>query len=103
MITRKIMAEIEVTNFKRNRTDLIQDMPNENLVHYVGQSTNLGIALEELGVITKDSYPEEYEYLSSREGYAYVYYDKKNNKMHILSFRELLNLLPETLDNDEQD
>ena len=40
----------------------------DQLVNDIYSSTSLGIALEVLGVITPEKYPEEYAYLRNRGG-----------------------------------
>lgn len=39
----------------------------EQLINDIYISTSLGIALEVLGVITPEKYPEEYDYLKNRD------------------------------------
>lgn len=53
----KCIVRIHGTNF--NEKQLVNDV-------YI--STSLGIALEVLGVITPEKYPEEYAYLQNRGG-----------------------------------
>ena len=43
-------------------------LDTEKLVQDIYFSTSLGIALEVLGVITPEKYPEEYDYLKDRAG-----------------------------------
>lgn len=74
----------------------------EELVPMIYGSTTLGIALETLGYITKQSHPEEYQYLQSRAGLFEAYSEKTENgvKVEILTLREFLDLLPEEVTNE---
>lgn len=74
----------------------------EELIPMIYGSTTLGIALETLGYITKNSHPEEYRYLQSRAGLIETYADKTENgvKIEILTLREFLSLLPEEVNNE---
>lgn len=76
----------------------------EELVPMIYGSTTLGIALETLGYITKESHPEEYQYLQSRAGTFEAYSEKTENgvKIEILTFREFLSLLPEEVTNTNE-
>jgi hypothetical protein len=64
----------------------------------VFQSSSLGVAMEYLGLIKDENIKS---YIKSRSGLMLNYFDDKNKKVHILTFRELLNLLPERLDDYE--
>lgn len=70
---------------------------DESLVPMIYSSTSLGIALETLGVITPEKYPTEYEYLQSRGGVLYAYFDRKDEEVYQISMRELLDLLPDKI------
>ena len=101
MMSKKIMCRKVIEDFKESskNPDMIH-MSDEDMASCVFSSTSLGIALEYLGVITPEKYPDLFEYLSHRGGIFQTYYDKKENKFYSLSFRELLNLLPE--DSNEE-
>ena len=62
-------------------------------------SSNLAVALEYLDMLS----PEEVEYSSTRGGIVEVYreFDDEGNykNSHILSVRDMISLLPDTLDN----
>ena len=74
----KCIVRIHGTNF--NEKQLVND---------VYTSTSLGIALEVLGVITPEKYPEEYDYLQNRGGIHAI-----NNK-GVVTERELYETLPD--------
>lgn len=61
----------------------------EQLVKDVYSSTSLGIALEVLGVITPEKYPEEYAYLQNRGGIHSIH-----NK-GVVTEREFYETLPD--------
>ena len=60
-MTKKEYAEHVVRTYKGKSSI-------EQLVKNIYSSTSLGIALEILGVITPEKYPEEYDYLKNRGG-----------------------------------
>lgn len=61
----------------------------DQLVNDIYSSTSLGIALEVLGVITPEKYPEEYAYLQNRGGIHSIH-----NK-GIVTEREFYETLPD--------
>ena len=61
----------------------------DQLVNDIYSSTSLGIALEVLGVITPEKYPEEYDYLQNRGGIHTI-----NNK-GVVTEREFYETLPD--------
>ena len=103
MLTKKEYAMSVVnkfTNELRNNQNVIENCNLDSLVKHVYSSTSLGIALEILGVITKEKYPNEYEYLSNRAGIHAVglpNFSKadKDPFVNILTERELYDMLPE--------
>ena len=74
----KCIVRIHGTNF--NVDQLVKD------IYF---STSLGIALEVLGVITPEKYPEEYDYLKNRGGIHTI-----NNK-GVVTEREFYETLPD--------
>ena len=64
----------------------------------VFQSSSLGVAMEHLGLIKEEGIKN---YITSRAGLMFTYFDDKNQKVCMLTFREILNLLPERLDDCE--
>lgn len=74
----KCIVRIHGTNF--NEKQLVNDV-------YI--STSLGIALEVLGVITSEKYPEEYDYLKNRDWIHAI-----NNK-GVITEREFYETLPD--------
>ena len=99
MMTKKMLCRKVIEEFKESSTDrYLMDYKDEELVPFIFSSTSLGISLEYLGVITKEKYPTEFEYLSHRGGIFQTYYDRETNEVCFLTFRELLSLLPDELD-----
>ena len=101
-LTKKQFAEQIIRNFKEYNN--INPKSLDEYVGYIYRSTSLGIALEVLGVITKEKYPEEFEYLSSRGG-IYMIYDanikgllsgdgNRTTDPVIMTYREMFALLP---------
>lgn len=99
MITKRQFCMNQIRKFiADNSLDMefyMEDMTK--LIPYIGSSTTLGICLEYLGVITKESYPEDYAYLAERGGIFQVGYDEKTKEANILTTREFLNMLPEEI------
>ena len=108
MITKKEFCRCIIDDFVLNSNDMIQEagldpmtVTDKDLVGFVYSSTRLGIALEYLGVLTKDD--DLYEYLQNRGGIEYTYLNwltedrdrKEEFKTNILSTRELISLLPD--------
>lgn len=96
MLTKKEYA-MSVVNKRirelRNNGITVEDEHLEDLVPHVYGSTSLGIALEILGAIEKKKFPAVYEYLSSRAGIHAI--SNINKEIHILTERELYDMLPE--------
>lgn len=61
---------------------------------YAYQSTCVGLAMEHLGLKLSN---QTLDYLISRAGIYEFYADEKEGKAHILTFREMLDMLPEEL------
>lgn len=107
MITKKEYCRYIIHSFKYDNK-IPSTTPDEELVSRIYQSTSLGIALEELGIITKEKYPEEFMYLSNRGGYILSYFnsmepgfdEKDEFKTHILTTRDLLSILPDKLEEE---
>lgn len=100
MLTKKEYATTVVNKFLRDNSSSIEYENLDALVEHIYSSTSLGIALEVLGVITKEKFPTAYEYLSNRGGIHAVAipdYSKtdKDPSIHILTERELYDMLPE--------
>lgn len=76
-------------------------IPREEAHNYICQSSTLAVALEYLGELS----PREKEYSSTRGGTVARYIefteDGKFKNLHILSIRELIDLLPETVNRGE--
>lgn len=97
MITKTQYANQIVKEFIDQRNLDIKGITEEDLVYYVYQSTSLGVALETLGVLTKEKYPEEYEYLSNRGGVFKIAGPDTDGNVQILTTREFIDLLPDKL------
>lgn len=118
MITKDQYCWAIISKFKR-QNPRYADVATKDLAKYVYQSTNLGIALQHLGYIDPDS--SEALYLSNRGGvtttYIAFYNDKyrelieegrndeipEEEKVQILTMREILNMLPDTLEEKSND
>lgn len=118
MITKDQYCWAIISKFKR-QNPRYADVATKDLAKYVYQSTNLGIALQHLGYIDPDS--SEALYLSNRGGIAITYTafidDKykefidegrgseipEDEKIQILTTREILNMLPDTLEDKSND
>ena len=61
------------------------------------KSTCLGLSMEYLGMLKNN--PDVENYLSEREGNLFMYFDKEKDKVFSLSFRDILDMLP----NKEED
>ena len=104
MMTKKMLCRKVIEEFKESSTDrYLMEYKDEELVPFIFSSTSLGISLEHLGVITKEKYPTEFEYLSHRGGIFQTYYDKESGEICFLTFRELLSLLPDELNEKENE
>lgn len=103
MMTKKMICRKVIEEFKESSTDrYLMDYKDEELIPFIFSSTSLGISLEHLGVITKEKYPTEFEYLSHRGGIFQTYYDKESGEVCFLTFRELLSLLPDELTDKKE-
>lgn len=110
MITKDQYCWAIINKFKR-QNPRYADVATKDLSRYVYQSTNLGIALQHLGYIDPDS--SEALYLSNRGGIAVTYtafIDEgrgseipEDEKIQILTTREILNMLPDTLEEKSND
>ena len=74
------------------------------LIPFIYSSTKLGIALQQLGYINGKNYPAEDFYISSRAGVVEIFVDDPyvgDESIHLLTVRDLINLLPEKLDDEK--
>jgi len=88
MITKKQFCEIQIKKFcyKNNTTkDVLGD-------GWIYNSSTLAVCMEYLNMLKSE---EAKEYVQSRDGIIYTYWDEDKSKVCILSAREFLNLLPE--------
>lgn len=115
MITKDQYCWVIIEKFRLENPQY-NDVATKDLVKYIFQSTNLGLALQHLGFIDPDS--DAALYLSNRGGatvtYTAFYNDKykglikegryseipENEFVQILSMREILDMLPDTLDGE---
>ena len=90
MLTKREFAEMIVEDFCKE-----ENIKREDAHTHICASSRLAVALEYLGELT----PFEKEYSSTRGGTEYrkivLDSDGKFDTLHILSTRELLNLLPD--------
>ena len=95
-MTKKQFAKwIIINNSTYNRKEKFTKDSLKKLVPEIYTSSSLGVALEYLGVITKEEFPKEYEYVQSRGGIYLTFMDNETEKLATLSVREVLDLLPE--------
>jgi len=88
MITKKQFSEIQIKKFcyKNNTTrDVLGD-------GWIYNSSTLAVCMEYLNMLKSE---EAKEYVQSRDGIMYTYWDEDKSEVCVLSVRELLNLLPE--------
>lgn len=89
MITKSQFARYTVDEFVKNN---LEGDPTKLEETMVLQSSSLGVAMEFLGMIKSN---ELKEYVSSRGGTVIQYIDESTTpKLHVLSTREMLELLP---------
>lgn len=116
MITKDQYCWVVIKKFKLENPQY-EDVAAKDLVKYIFQSTNLGIALQHLGYIKPGS--DEELYLSNRGGITATYTAFINDKykdlidqgrkneipenefVQILTMREILDMLPDTLDGEK--
>ena len=79
---------------------LDKSMQDEGLKEFspnlVLKSTSAGIAAEYLGILKNE---ELLDYLASRGGMLYTHVDEKTAKLNYLTMREMLEILPESVDS----
>ncbi len=94
MITKKMFCEITIREF----LDKLEKNPFDNwrdiTEGYAYQSTSVGLAMKYLGLIKSG---QTLDYLASRAGIYKMYIDKEKAETNILTFREILDMLPEEL------
>ena len=78
MITKKAFANYIINDFKK-KNNIPDNTKNEDLVFNIFMSSSLGVALEYLGILTKEKYPEEYIYMASRGGIRVCFYNKEDD------------------------
>lgn len=118
MITKDQYCWVIIEKFRLENPQY-QDVETKDLVKYIFQSTNLGLALQHLGFIDPDS--DAALYLSNRGGvtatYTAFYNDKykelikegrysvvpEEEHVQILTMREILDMLPDTLEEKSND
>ena len=98
MITRKNYCKSQLQKYLNEYN--LEDP--KDLVPHIFESSTLGIILQELGIINSKDYPMEDEYISSRGGIMATYAEKNDTEVliEILTLREFLDLLPETLKDE---
>lgn len=76
-----------------------------DLIRYIPENTKIGICLQELGILNEYTDSNMYNYVKNRGGIMYAYLDREivksdindPNGCQILTLREFLDLLPESL------
>ena len=98
MITRKNYCKSKLQNY----LDQYNLKDPKDLIPHVFESSTMGIILQELGIINSKDYPMENDYINSRGGIMATYAEKTANGVviQILTVREFLDLLPETIESD---
>lgn len=77
-------------------------MDDKELVKYIYADSKLAVALDFLGIINLEDFPDEHNYISYRGGLLLVHpYKVTNNTLDIatLTVRELIDLLPDGRDD----
>lgn len=118
MITKDQYCWVIIEKFRLENPQF-ENVATKDLVKYIYQSTNLGLALQHLGFIDPDS--DAALYLSNRGGvtatYTAFYNDKykelikegrysvvpEEEHVQILTMREILDMLPDTLEEKSND
>jgi len=103
MMTKKQFAKAIIAQ-KRKELNIPNELQDTELHNYAYQSTCLGIALEELGFL--DSYDVDLKiYLANRSGilnqYIYVEDCKDNPQVSFLTMRDILSMLPDTIEEEK--
>ena len=95
MITRKNYCKSQLQKYLNEYN--LEDP--KDLVPHIFESSTMGIILQELGIINPKDYPVEDEYINSRGGIMATYAEKNDIGVliEILTLREFLDLLPESL------
>ncbi len=98
MITRKNYCKSKLQNY----LDQYNLKDPKDLIPHVFESSTMGIILQDLGIINSKDYPMENDYINSRGGIMATYAEKTANGVviQILTVREFLDLLPETIESD---
>ena len=98
MITRKNYCKSKLQNY----LDQYNLKDPKDLIPHVFESSTMGIILQDLGIINSKDYPMEDDYINSRGGIMATYAEKTANGVviQILTVREFLDLLPETIESD---
>lgn len=93
MISKKQYCELVIEDFCNSEV-----INREQLTEgYIYQSSCLGVAMEYLGLI-KD--PSNLEYVATRGGVLDTYVNADEKVINVLSIRDMLSLLPETVENE---
>ena len=92
MISKKQYCELVIEDFCRSEEMNREDLKEGN----VFKSSCLGVAMEYLGLI-KDQ--EILEYVATRGGVLDTYANAEERVINMLTVRDMLSLLPETVEN----
>ena len=106
MMTKKTFAKTilrkQATALGISPADFNRALSNQALMcQYALQSSCLGVAAAYLGLIED---PDMKEYIAGRAGILFTAYDNEadpENSVQFLTVREILDMLPETIDPDE--
>jgi len=90
MITKKQFCEIQINKFCREN-NTTKDVLGDGWIY---NSSTLAVCMEYLNMLKS---LEAKEYVQSRDGILYTYWDKNKSEVFSLSVREFLDLLPEEL------
>lgn len=90
MITKKQFCEIKIKEYCKDNNISIDEL-EEGMCF---TSSTLAVCMEYLGLLKDNSIKE---YVASRGGTMYVYGNRETGEVAILSIREFINLLPESL------
>ena len=97
LMTKKMFCKSIISEFKHDRNLQFSNMTDEQLIPYIFESTRLGIALVELGILTKEKYPAEYDYISQRGGIIFTHYSHEDKDTYFITVRDILAMLPDEI------
>lgn len=96
MISKKQYCEIIIEDFCRSENISRKQLCEGDIY----KSSSLGVAMEYLGLIKK---PSNLKYIASRAGIVDTYFNPEEKVINTLTVRNMLSLLPETVENEYEE